>query len=127
MSACSEEIKDPNNVLLGSSFELSEDRTTQVQDNGEYVLTVYVQSIEDSRCPEKATCFSAGNAVVVLQVNGNEEKITLIELCTGLCPNRQNEASVEIDNVIRTFRLVDVRPYPQLDKDPIQYAVLLVE
>ena len=88
------EIGEPFKIKLGESVMFQQ----------EDLNIRFDELLEDSRCPEGATCFWAGNGRIVIQLN--ELKT---ELNTYLDPQ---------DTTLSGYRLElkDLKPYPSLNK-----------
>jgi hypothetical protein len=129
LSCCKEEpglrtipLNQEFNVQAGETFEI-------VNENGEYIMSISVSEINDSRCPLNAICVRAGEAKVSFQVSGIEEIIRQFELCVGAdCPEGGESTELIIDNITRRFTLIDVKPYPMASKnDESKTAVVFVQ
>ena len=79
--------------------------------NSRHEIRLRFDSIADSRCPIGATCIWEGNGAVKLHVQQSGETPTVFWLNTH--PNFLNDTVV---NGIR-FELIDLLPYPEVDKD----------
>jgi hypothetical protein len=104
---------------LGVPVEFRLGQTTQCK-CGELSLTV-VDIKEDSRCPLNTNCLWEGQAVVLLEANGQEFELTARE-------GHPQIASREVGGFI--FRLQKVSPYPEAGKkiEKPEYRIeLLVE
>ncbi len=92
----------PTAFRLGNQFWLGYGQSVTLAQTR---LTVVFRSLkEDTRCPEFVDCAWAGNASVVIVVSGDD-----VSLNTSLDPGEVSLSGYRI-------RLMDVRPYPRLDK-----------
>ncbi len=92
-------VTDLNGPGLGEKFTVKFGQQVLIRSE---VLTVKLDSVtDDSRCPKNSECFWAGNARIVLEVNGKSN----LALNTYLEPK---------EAVFRNyhFKLVDLKPYP---------------
>ncbi|MFD2583768.1 hypothetical protein ACFSR6_14810 [Pedobacter vanadiisoli] len=84
--------------------------------------TLLLKSINDSRCPINADCISAGGvrAHFKLTADNIDQEITL---CKGVCGTLESAAKVKINGITYSMKLIDVTPYPQLQKGDITQTV----
>jgi hypothetical protein len=101
---------------IGNSFKIKLGQTLEFQDAD--LSVTFEELLEDSRCPEGATCFWAGNGRVIIQLNDLQT-----ELNTYLDPKSIDLAGFEIE-------LLSLTPYPEINNEvePEDYfAELVVE
>lgn len=90
---------------IGEEFNLKIGETVAFSSAG---ITVSFEELsEDSRCPADAQCVWAGNAQVVLKINGNKRNLN-----TNAEPK-----SVEENDIVVKF--LSLTPYPEL-RNPIR-------
>ncbi|MDZ7805946.1 MAG: hypothetical protein U5K71_02385 [Gracilimonas sp.] len=98
-TSVSPEIGEPFKIKLGQSLEFQ----------NEALNVRFEEMLEDSRCPEGATCFWAGNARIIIQLNDLKT-----ELNTYLDPKITDISDF-------TVELISLTPYPniikKIDKD----------
>ncbi|GGG99601.1 hypothetical protein [Pedobacter zeae] len=77
--------------------------------------TLVLKSIRDSRCPINADCISAGGvqAFFKLTTDNTDREITL---CKGVCGPLESSTTIKIDGINYSLKLINVTPYPQLQK-----------
>ncbi len=88
-------------------------------------LTVTVDKISDSRCPEDVTCIWAGEVETTLTVrgeNGTAQALTL--KLSGLSP-RQDSATVQADGRRYLVVLHAVAPHPKRNSGPQPKSVVI--
>lgn len=103
-------IKSPRYDTLKID-EISELKEKTPSTNDTYDLSLTVEKVKESRCPKGADCIWAGTATVSFRLI-TKQKTYNFDLDT-------NEESKFIqETVIENFRykLVDVRPYPEVNK-----------
>lgn len=91
---------------LNEEFNLAYGQSVTLQNTN--LRIKFKEVLEDSRCPLNAMCVWAGNARIVLDVNG-----TLFELNTNLEPRAAFYAGYKIT-------LIRLHPYPNVETMPIQ-------
>ncbi|NII83909.1 MULTISPECIES: hypothetical protein [unclassified Pedobacter] len=84
--------------------------------------TLVLKSISDNRCPVNADCISAGGATVYFKLTGNnvDQEITL---CKGVCGALESVKNLKINGINYSLKLIDITPYPQLQKSAITQTV----
>ena len=116
---------------LDNWFEVEEGHAVTITwgEEGKWI-NLMVIDIEDSRCPSDAACVRAGNADVMLGVNGVQEILKTLDMCVGECDPPINEvdtAQVELDGEDYAVLLKDVTPYPTTtNQDQAKKAVMKV-
>ena len=86
-------------------------RYSELYCNAEYEIRLSFDSLQDSRCPIGATCIWEGNARVQFIFKQGQENPSRFWLNThGNFPS-----DTTIDGI--RFELLDVLPYPDVDKD----------
>ena len=85
--------------------------------------TLVLKSISDSRCPINADCVGAGSATAHFKLTGNnvDQEITLCN--GGECGTLESVATVKINGIDYSLKLIDITPYPQLQKSNITKTV----
>jgi len=113
--------KEANNHILkiGKTTEIKLGETAY---NAQYGLSLSVENIQDSRCPNGATCVWAGYASVQLHLTTKLDNydFTLYTLVNAVFKN---------DTIIESFKykLIDVVPYPVVgEKPPVKTVKILV-
>jgi hypothetical protein len=104
----------PTEVRVGEQFQLKYDQSVKLNQAG---LTITFKALgEDSRCPEGMACFWAGNARVVISVNGSDASL-----------NSYVEPR-EIFLAGYKTQLLAVHPYPKANQRPRpeDYIITLV-
>jgi hypothetical protein len=104
----------PTGVNLGEQFQLKYGQNVFVPAAN---FTVTFTSLgDDSRCPEGALCFWAGNARVVVSISGIDASLN-----TTLEPREVSHSGYNI-------QLLGVNPYPKLNEHhvPEDYSITLV-
>lgn len=94
ITAISPEIGNPFKIKLGQTLEFQ---------NADLSVT-FEELLEDSRCPEGATCFWAGNGRIVIKLNELQT-----ELNTYLDPQASNLHGY-------TIELLALAPYPKVNE-----------
>jgi hypothetical protein len=92
-------------------------------------LSLTLQSVNDSRCPVNALCVSAGNARIKLRMSDNSGAETFAELCLGFCDtknNKEDSATIRLNNTSYTIVLKEVSPFPELGKKQDKKALLII-
>lgn len=84
--------------------------------------TLVLKSINDSRCPINADCISAGGATAYFKLTANEIDQEII-LCKGDCGTLESVANIKINGIDYSLKLIDITPYPQLQKSNITQTV----
>ncbi|ARS40779.1 hypothetical protein CA265_14375 [Sphingobacteriaceae bacterium GW460-11-11-14-LB5] len=84
--------------------------------------TLVLQTISDSRCPINADCISAGGAKAYFKLTGNNTDQEII-LCKGDCGTLASVANIKINGVDYSLKLIDITPYPQLQKSSVTQTV----
>jgi hypothetical protein len=115
-----EATEEPTEVVedthtIGEPFDVAYGESA-VLDGGALTLS-FDQVLEDSRCPADAMCVQAGQAVVLLTVNGEEVTLTIPSL-------DENAASETVGEY--TITLSDVQPYP-LASDPHEHEEYVIK
>jgi hypothetical protein len=77
--------------------------------------TLVLKSINDSRCPINADCISAGGATAHFKLTGNNIDQEII-LCKGECGTLESVTNIKINGIDYSLKLIDITPYPQLQK-----------
>ena len=77
--------------------------------------------VQDSRCPEGATCVWAGNAKIALTLRKGSGKSSSVELNTNLNPKQTSYLGYEI-------KLTALRPHPKVNTsiDKKSYVATLI-
>lgn len=114
VAACGTTSLGEDVAVVGEPFQVEFGETARIPDAG-FDLT-FVALVDDSRCPDGATCIWQGNASVVVSLSEVE-----VSLNTALDPR---EASFQRYIV----RLLAVEPYPRLGEEyqPIDYVITLL-
>ena len=86
--------RSPTEVALNEEFELRLGQSVRVA--GRSTVLTFERVREDSRCPVDVTCVWAGNAVVVLQVGG-DQPATAVELNTTVEPKHAAVEGLELE------------------------------
>ncbi len=84
--------------------------------------TLVLKTISDSRCPINADCISAGGAKAYFKLTGNNTDQEII-LCKGDCGTLASVANIKINGVDYSLKLIDITPYPQLQKSSVTQTV----
>lgn len=84
--------------------------------------TLVLKSISDSRCPINAQCIWAGYAKAYFKLTGTNIDQEII-LCKGECGTLESVANIKINGIDYLLKLVDITPYPQLQKTIIKQTV----
>lgn len=116
-AGCHKDSETPtelNNPTLGDVFYMKIGETVSIKNEQLNFKFVYVP--EDSRCPEGAVCFWAGNAAVIIKIFD-----VIDTLNTYLNPKEITYDSYKIT-------LLNLSPYPKLGipKDTTQYIAQFV-
>jgi len=77
--------------------------------------TLILKSISDSRCPINADCIGAGGATAYFKLTGNNINQEIV-LCKGDCGTLASVANIKINGIDYSLKLIDITPYPQLQK-----------
>ena len=77
--------------------------------------TLVLKSISDSRCPINADCIGAGSAKAFFKLTSNNIDQEII-LCKGDCGTLAGVANLKINGIDYSLKLIDITPYPQLQK-----------
>lgn len=91
--------------------EILEMRYSELYCNAEYEIRLSFDSLQDSRCPIGAACIWEGNGRVQLILKQGARNDTRFWLNTNV-----NFLTDTVVNGLR-FTLVDMLPYPQVDKN----------
>jgi len=97
--SCQSSISD-GEVSLGEDFDIKFGKNITIPH--ENISILFKDVLEDSRCPEGATCIWAGNAKIAILLNETE-----VDLNTYLEPRQSRISSYSID-------LISVKPYPKV-------------
>ena len=109
-----------NTLEIGKVTELRLDETVK---NFEFALSLRVENLYDSRCPNGVECVWEGNASVEFQLTTKKEKYKFI-LDTHNSPNFKNDTIVEGIK----YQLIDVLPYPDIyEESPVKTVKILVD
>ncbi|MBO9675082.1 MAG: hypothetical protein J7577_16665 [Sphingobacteriaceae bacterium] len=84
--------------------------------------TLLLKSISDSRCPINAECISEGGVQAHFRLTANNIDQEII-LCKGVCGTLESSTNIKIDGINYSIKLIDVTPYPQLQKSDITQTV----
>lgn len=84
--------------------------------------TLVLKSISDSRCPINAQCIWAGYTKAYFKLTGNNIDQEII-LCKGECGTLESVANIKINGIDYSLKLVDITPYPQLQKTIVKQTV----
>lgn len=107
----------------GEPVELEIGLSAQIQgDSGELILT-FAEVVEDSRCPDGATCVWEGEAAVSIHLSSSEGTREQFEM-------RIRAGHESTSAVLDTWRIsfLDLLPYPVVDEEPETVtAVFLIE
>lgn len=99
---CNSSTTGPTEIRLGEEFELRFGQSAALSEAG--IGVTFKALTEDSRCPEGAVCFWAGNARVVVSVSDTDALLN-----TTLEPRKVSHFGYRI-------QLVAVHPYPKLNE-----------
>ena len=101
LAAACHRVTNSGGPVLSEKFTVKFGQQVLIRSEG---LTVKLDSVtNDSRCPKNAECFWAGNARIVLEVNGK----TNLALNTYLDPKEGDFRNYH-------FKLLDLKPYPEM-------------
>ena len=93
------------------AIELNEEFTLREGDTGilsEPSVSLKVERIDDSRCPDGAQCIWQGSADIIFSFESENSGLVVDTLRSF------NKSVIHIDDL--TIQLVDVSPYPELNK-----------
>ena len=99
MLSCQSSIS-AGEVSLGEDFEMEFGQNLTIPQ--ESVRIQFKDVLEDSRCPEGATCIWAGNAKIAILLNETEANLN-----TYLEPKQSRMSRYTVD-------LISVKPYPKV-------------
>ncbi|MBT30651.1 MAG: hypothetical protein CMO01_13410 [Thalassobius sp.] len=127
---------DTTEIKIGEEFELEYKTSGKVIAKAtNAALEFTLQSVSDSRCPENANCFWAGNAKVNGKIKSNEsdEQLELV-FCIGDCSSEghpegytiQDTVDFDLDDKSYMAVLKAVTPFPSLI-DTADTKTVLVE
>lgn len=110
--------RSSDNVALGQQFKIKNGKEAVVR--GEK-LSIKVQSVSDSRCPNGATCIWAGNGEVVIKVAKRNKKQVVVTLNTSSEPKEIAYRGFKI-------KLIALSPFPTVNQsiDPKNYEATIV-
>lgn len=120
-------------VKFGQEFTVQQfDQVTLYGGDTPRKLHVTAQQLYDSRCPANATCVQYGSASLVLSASNSQGKADNIQLCIGACGaggiHSTHSVTVAVGETAYIFRLVEVQPFPGLErKGDAKVARLIVE
>ncbi|MEO5818628.1 MAG: hypothetical protein ABIT20_25390 [Gemmatimonadaceae bacterium] len=101
-AACAGITSAPRDVSAGQSVELGIGETANVTPGS---VRVQLTGINDSRCPSDVVCIQAGDAMIVLALNGGgADRIDTLYLMKS--PKSVNYGGYRLE-------AVDVQPYPR--------------
>ncbi len=104
---------------LGQEFSLSIGQSAQI--SGENLLIKFKEVVEDSRCPEGATCIWEGRVSAIVEITENGSPYQIVLTQPGLTDEYAEETYKE-------YRLtIKVEPYPEVGKEiaSADYRLLL--
>nr|WP_276901361.1 hypothetical protein [Pedobacter kyonggii] len=84
--------------------------------------TLVLKSINDSRCPINADCIGPGGAKAYFKLTADNIDQEII-LCKGDCGTLESVANLKINGIDYSLKLIDITPYPQLQKSDITQTV----
>ncbi len=119
-ASCNEnQLIIPNPVSLDRQFTLHVNQEAVLQ--GTHLTILFRGVAEDSRCPDNARCFWAGNAELVFELSDSGQPPKPATLNTYLDPKLIRYSQYQI-------RLVDLRPYPHAPDqiNPLDYIATIV-
>ena len=99
---------DVEELVMNADSDLN---YTSIYCNPEYEISLSFDSLQDSRCPIGAMCIWEGNARIKLKIRQSGESEISFWLNT-----HDSFLSDTVVNGIR-YELIDVLPYPELDKE----------
>lgn len=109
-----------NTFEIGKVTEL---RLNETVENFEFDLSLRVENLNDSRCPNGVVCIWEGNASVEFQLTTKKGKYKFI-LDTHNPPGFKNDTVVEG----MKYQLIDVLPYPDIYEElPEKTVKILVD
>ncbi|MEM9820873.1 MAG: hypothetical protein AAF985_07365 [Bacteroidota bacterium] len=120
--ACSQSDEISNNYELGEMIELRVGEKASLANTD--ILLNFMDIAEDSRCPDNDDpCIWEGRAIAAVQLHFNEETYNLNLISRSGFPQK---AEQQVNG--RTFRLVNVSPYPSSPQaiDKGDYIISLV-
>jgi len=85
--------------------------------------TLVLKSISDSRCPINVDCISAGGARAYFKLTGNNVDQEIILCKGGECGTLESVTNIKINGINYSIKLIDITPYPQLQKSNITKTV----
>lgn len=110
--SCSATEKNPAaTVPLDHSFGLAIRDSVQVSADGAS-FWLWLQAIEDNRCPEGVNCITGGKAEALLRLENLPEPVSL---CIGADCREEKKSSFVLQHNNERYNIVleEVTPYPQ--------------
>lgn len=128
-----EEYAVTDGVKFGQEFILQRlEQVTVYGGEAPRRLHITAQQLADSRCPANVNCVQYGKAAVVLSASNSAGENQQIELCIGDCGAGANRSTHSVTATVGetnySFTLLDVQPFPGLEKEgEVQKVRLVVE
>ncbi|TCD21826.1 hypothetical protein EZ456_18860 [Pedobacter psychrodurus] len=107
--------KTPETKTTNYEFEINTSKSIGAS-------TLVLKTINDSRCPINADCIGAGGAKAYFKLTANKIDQEII-LCKGDCSTLESVANIKINGIDYSLKLIDITPYPQLQKSNITQTV----
>ena len=122
--SCNEDEKNDSlendSLEIGEVIEIELGKTAEISESG---LSLRIESIEDSRCPDGVVCFWEGNASVEFQLITKKGEYSFT-LDTHSPPYFKNDTVIEGVK----YHLKNVLPYPVYgEKSPVITVIVLVD
>jgi hypothetical protein len=108
-------------IRLGQEFELKIDQQATIE--GEGLAVAFESVLEDSRCPESATCVWEGNARIKTRLSNRDQTGEAIKLNTNTKSGPKSSSFLNYEII-----LVALNPYPKSGGDirPDEYKATLI-
>ena len=107
--------KKPEPKMTNYEFEINTSKSIGAS-------TLALKSISDSRCPINVDCISGGSITAHFKLTANNIDQEII-LCKGECGTLESAANIKINGINYSLKLIDITPYPQLQKSNITKTV----
>jgi hypothetical protein len=100
---------------LGDIFQMKASESVSFSDNSN-TINVKLITIQDGRCPKNVQCIRAGEAIVTLDLQINDEMFKGLKVCIGCAKEMDATETKEIKTKSKTYtlKLNSVDPYPSV-------------